>query len=386
MPKIGVMGGTFDPVHNAHVCMAQKAAQRLGLAKVVFVPGGNPPHKAQKNVTDKDLRFEMVKAATAGNPVFEVTDYEIKKKDYSYTADTLRYMTKMHPENKYYFIMGADSLDYIEKWHEPQVIFALAEIVVFARKNFELRRKAHDVMETFGGHITILDDEIPDISSTRIREDVDMGFDISAFVPHGAEEIIQKNGLYRGELTQLREKIKSALEKSRFGHTMGVCRLAVQMAQRFGENRKKAYTAALLHDCAKNIPKDKMYEMCREYGVGLDEFELCNPALVHAKLGAYLAEHAYGIKDPDIINAVKWHTLGRCEMSRLEKIIFVADMAEEGRRFEGALPLRKAALQNLDKAVYMCADATIRFNEGKGNPVHKNAYAVRDCFKKLCCD
>ena len=73
-------------------------------------------------------------------------------------------------------------------------------------------------------------------------------------------------------------------------------------------------------------------------------------------------------------------------MSRLEKIIFVADMAEEGRRFEGALPLRKAALQNLDKAVYMCAGATIRFNEGKGNPVHKNAYAVRDCFKKLCCE
>lgn len=382
MAKIGIIGGTFDPIHNAHIFMAQRARELCGLSSVIFIPGGNPPHKSKSNVTDKRLRLEMTEAAVDGMCGMEVSDYEITHPGYSYTADTLRHMTSTHPENSYYFIMGADSLDYIETWHEPEVILSLAEIIVFSRRGYEAQKKADEVTKRLGGRITVSEAEVPDISSTLIRKYVDMGFDVSAYTPKSVQCLIEEYGLYRAKLTELRESVKKVLLPKRFLHTMGVCMLATELARSYGEDEERAYTAAVLHDAAKNIPDGEMYELCRKYGVLLDEFERNNPQTVHARLGAYMAEHVYKISDPDIINAISWHTLGRCEMSLLEKIIFVADMAEEGRTFPGADKIRETARKSLDAAVYMCADQTIRFNEAKGGGVHENAYAVREYFKK----
>lgn len=384
MPKTGIMGGTFDPIHNGHIEMAKNALRHLKLSKVIFITGGNPPHKKDVSITDALLRYEMVKKSIENEQSFEATDYEITKEGYSYTADTLEYLKNKNPQEDYYFILGADSLDYIDKWYKPEKIFSMAKLVVFSRGKFDCRKKTDMLIKKFGGQVIILNDDIPDISSTMIRTYVDMGQDISSFVPENAKRYIFEKGLYRGGFTELRAKVMNSMEERRFSHTLGVCKMAVRMAGIFKEDIKKAYKAALLHDCAKNIPKDEMYAMCEKNGVELDEFEKENSSLVHAKLGAYMVKNTYGISDEDIINAVKWHTLGRREMSKLEKIIFVADMSEEGRRFPYAERLREEAYKNLDRAVYMCADYTIKFNEAKGNPVHKNAYLVRDYFKKLC--
>lgn len=383
MPKIGIIGGTFDPIHNGHIEMAKKARERLGLSKVLFITGGNTPHKKDKDVTEASVRHEMVKKAVAKNRNFEAVDYEVKKETYSYTAETLEYLKENNPGNDYYFILGADSLDYIDSWYRPETIFAIAKLVVFSRRNYKCREKTDELIKKFNGQVIIMNEEIPDVSSTMIRTYADMGLDFSAAVPKVVAEYIQKNGLYKSELTALRNRISEVLEKKRFAHTLGVCETAVKMAKAFGEDIKKAYTAALLHDCAKNIPIDTMYQMCKEAGVELDEVEMEIPHLIHAKLGAYLTKTLYGIEDEDIINAVRWHTLGRLEMSKLEKIVYVADMAEPGRKFPWVENLRKTAYRDLDKAVYMCADCTVRFNEGRNNPVHKNAYEVRDYFKKL---
>lgn len=385
MPKIGIIGGTFDPIHNGHVEMARCAADRLGISKILFITGGNPPHKKDINITDAKLRSEMVKRTIKCDKRFEAFDYEIEKEGYSYTADTLEYLASNNPKNDYYFILGADSLDYIDNWYKPEKIFELAKILVFSRGGFDCRKKTDALVKKFGGQIIILDDDIPDISSTLVRTYADMGQDISRFVSEEAEKLIWEKRLYRGEFSELRAKVMRRLEEKRFAHTLGVCKAAVKLAEIFGEDVKKAYTAALLHDIAKNIPKDEMYEMCEKNAVALDEFEKEHPVLVHAKLGAYIAKSEFGICDEDIINAIKWHTLGRCEMSRLEKIIFVADMIEEGRHFPEVDKIRKEAFKNLDRALYMALDSTICFNEEKGSDVHKEAYVLRDYFKKLCC-
>lgn len=385
MPKIGIIGGTFDPIHNGHVEMARCAADRLGISKILFITGGNPPHKKDINITDAKLRSEMVKRTIKCDKRFEAFDYEIEKEGYSYTADTLEYLTGNNPKNDYYFILGADSLDYIDNWYKPEKIFELAKILVFSRGGFDCRKKTDALVKKFGGQIIILDDDIPDISSTLVRTYADMGQDISRFVSEEAEKLIWEKRLYRSEFSELRAKVMRRLEEKRFAHTLGVCKAAVKLAEIFGEDVKKAYTAALLHDIAKNIPKDEMYEMCEKNAVALDEFEKEHPVLVHAKLGAYIAKSEFGICDEDIINAIKWHTLGRCEMSRLEKIIFVADMIEEGRHFPEVDKIRKEAFKNLDRALYMALDSTICFNEEKGSDVHKEAYVLRDYFKKLCC-
>ncbi len=381
MSRIGILGGTFDPCHIGHIEMALKAKEHLKLKKTVFMPGGNPPHKEE--ITPAELRFRMVSEAIADYEGLEVWDYEINKKTHSYTADTLGHLKSENPQDDYYFILGGDSLDYLDHWYNPEQIFALAKIVVFSRDDFNIRAKTDSLIKKFGGQIIILDDEIKDVSSTMVRNYVDMGLDISGLVPTGTQKIIYENNLYHHSFTELRKKVESREEPGRFLHTIGVTKAAVKMAEIFGEDPKKAYIAALLHDIAKHISGSEMYDMCKNRGVVLDDAEMENPGLVHAKLGAYLAKAEYGIEDEDIINAIAWHTLGRCEASRLEKIIFVADMVEEGRSFLALEKIRKTAYKNLDKAVYMCADSVIRFNTGKGKKVHPNAYMVREHFKKL---
>ena len=155
MPRIGIIGGTFDPIHNGHIEMAKKAQVRLGLSKVLFVTGGNTPHKKDKYVTDALIRYEMVKRAIAGNRKFEAVDYEVKKESYSYTAETLAYFKEKNPEDDYYFILGADSLDYIDSWYRPETIFAIAKLVVFSRRNYKCREKTDELIKKFNGQLLL---------------------------------------------------------------------------------------------------------------------------------------------------------------------------------------------------------------------------------------
>ena len=159
--------------------------------------------------------------------------------------------------------------------------------------------------------------------------------------------------------------------------------MAESLAKKHKEDKKKAYTAAILHDCAKNIDLETSLKKCEDYGVVLDENEIKNPLLIHAKLGEKIAEYEYGINDEDILNAIKWHTVGRKGMSTLEKIIFVADMVEKGRTFPGVENLRKLAHEDLNKAVKECILNTIKFNEAKNKEIHPNAYEVINWIDNL---
>ena len=133
------------------------------------------------------------------------------------------------------------------------------------------------------------------------------------------------------ELHEIKEKLKESLSKSRYEHTLGVANTATCLAMRYEYDLEKAYLAGLLHDCAKATPdKDKLRE-CRENNIPITRQEELLPHLLHAKLGEFKAKNEYGIDDPEILNAIKFHTTGRVNMSLLEKIIFVADYIEPGR-------------------------------------------------------
>ena len=379
MPKIGILGGTFDPIHNGHIEMAKAAKEVLDLEEVLFITGGNPPHKKEKKVTDAAIRHEMVKSAVDGIEGFLAIDYEVKKENYSYTAETLEYLKSQNPENSYYFIVGADSLDYLDKWFHPEKIFENARIVVFSRGDFQVEKKAKALEEKFGSRIIVLSQKILDISSTMIRKLIDMDAEFSEYIPRPCEEIIKSRGLYRGEFSKIREKIKPRLEENRYIHTLGVAKMSVRLAKMYGVDIEKAYFAGILHDVAKNIPKDEMIRLSKEKNVPIDDFEWENPHLIHPKLGAHIAKTEFGITDEDILNAISWHTLGRPGMSDLEKIVYVSDMIEEGRCYPEVEFLRKVSLENLDKAVYCCIDATIEFNKGK--KIHPSAYKVLEYYK-----
>ena len=156
------------------------------------------------------------------------------------------------------------------------------------------------------------------------------------------------------QLAEIKKKLHKKLKKERYEHTIGVMYTAASLAMCYGADIQKALTAGLLHDCGKYCPPKEQIELCGKYDIALTESELDMPALIHAKLGAYLAEHKYGISDPEILDAIRYHTTGRPEMTMLEKIIYIADYIEPGRKEAPNLPeVRKLAFQDIDACLYL---------------------------------
>ncbi len=170
---------------------------------------------------------------------------------------------------------------------------------------------------------------------------------------------------------QMKEKLGTLLTDHRYTHSLGVVETAVKMAEHFGADSEKTEIAALLHDCAKQIPHTEQLDLCRKYGIPLDEVKEKELGLLHAELGAYMAEHEFGVKDPEILDAIRYHTLGREDMSDLEKILYLADIIEPNRKdFEGLSELRELCFKNLDRALLFGFGLTIAHTNRNGHILH----------------
>ena len=179
-------------------------------------------------------------------------------------------------------------------------------------------------------------------------------------------------------LIKLQKKMKKELDSARYQHTLGVMYTAASLAMCYGANLEQAMVAGLLHDCAKRIPTDKKIRMCKEHGIEISKVELDAPYLLHSKLGAYLAKEKYGVKDPEIISAIQWHTTGRPNMTTLEKIIFTADYIEPGRYKAENLPqVRKLAYHDLNLTVCRILEDTLHYldsGHGEIDPMSRSAF------------
>lgn len=200
MKRYGIIGGTFDPIHYAHLYIAYEAKQQLDLDEVIFMPAGKQPLKANKVVTDSKLRYDMVKAAIESYDEFSVSNYEIEKGGLSFTYETLEdYKNKSTEDMELFFITGSDCLVTLGQWREVEKIFSLATLVVFPRDRMskkEMIQKKQAIEEKYNGKIIILDLKELEISSTYIRERVNRNQRIDFFVPSKVKDIIYKNSLY----------------------------------------------------------------------------------------------------------------------------------------------------------------------------------------------
>lgn len=177
---------------------------------------------------------------------------------------------------------------------------------------------------------------------------------------------------------EITKYLERSLSRVRLEHTMGVARLAEALAARWGTDEEATFLAGLVHDCAKEIPPEKALKLLKERGYIPDEIELKAPALLHAPLGAYLAEEYFGISDPELLNAVRYHTTGRANMTLLEKIVYVADFSESGRRYKEAELVRKLAFEALDDAVLEETGMVIKFTVDRGGLLHPNTIEARN--------
>lgn len=202
--RIGVMGGTFDPIHHGHLVTAEEASEQFGLDLVIFMPSGHPPHKEDRRNLDPESRYLMAVIATASNPRFQVSRMEVSRPGPSYTIDTVRELHRIYGKNTtIFFITGADAVLEILTWKEPENILAECTLIAATRPGYDLSRLEEFLPEASRegqeGTPRVLVMEIPAlaISSTDIRRRVSEGRPIRYLVPEGVREFIEKNGFYR---------------------------------------------------------------------------------------------------------------------------------------------------------------------------------------------
>ena len=199
MKKYGIMGGTFNPIHLAHLYIAYEAKEQLNLDKVIFMPAGNPPNK-KNTIIDAKFRYEMVRKAIEGYEGFEINSYEIEKNGYSYTYETLNALKE--DDLKLHFIAGADSLMDIEKWKNTKEVLNSCTFVVFNRGEFNretLKSQKEYLENKYQAEIVLLDIMSIDISSTIIRKRIKEGKRVDFFLPNKVLEYINDNDFYRGD-------------------------------------------------------------------------------------------------------------------------------------------------------------------------------------------
>jgi len=199
MKKVGIMGGTFNPIHYGHLFLAENAMEQLNLDKVLFMPSKNPPHKKKTDLVSDTQRTDMVRLAVQGNQHFEVSTIEYEREGFTYTADTLTRLTNEHPDTEYYFIIGADSLFMMQDWHTPQIIFNLSTILVTGRDHVQenqLDKQLNYLKETYGARIIIFDMPTIEISSAMIRKRIAENKTIRYYVPNEVMNYIVEHRLY----------------------------------------------------------------------------------------------------------------------------------------------------------------------------------------------
>lgn len=198
--KIGILGGTFNPVHCGHLIVAEAVREAFGLDRVLFIPTGLPPHKSKNEVAGAEHRYNMVEGAVRSNPYFEASRAEIERPGYTYTVDTLRSLGVQYGENAgLYFIIGADVINELATWKNFKEVFARCSFIAVGRPGVGKDAFDGDVArlkEKYPVSISVFEAPLMDISSTGIRERVGAYKSIKYLVPECVEEYIYENGLY----------------------------------------------------------------------------------------------------------------------------------------------------------------------------------------------
>ena len=359
MQKMGVLGGTFDPIHAGHLALAKEALLRGGLDGVIFLPMASPAHR-EADASPED-RLHLCAMAIEGYARFFLSKAGMKP-GVSYTADTLAPLKKEFPHAVFTLILGADKLPSLPYWREKEKIFSQCGFLVFPRSGVDPEEAVEKARQA-GARIELLPDFSTPYSATLIRSQTAQYQDAPGL---SQKELcyLAERGLYQQDFTP---RLKTMMSPKRFQHTLGVRKEAVRLAALHGLPIQRCALAALLHDCAKGMSLKDMNKIAREQHLTDDETVLASGALLHAPVGAYLAKTEFHIRDEEVLNAIRGHTEGRVGMTKLEMCIFVADATEENREnYPGLKALRMLCDRSLPAAVYRSLELTQAYVEERG--------------------
>lgn len=389
MRKIGVFGGTFNPIHNGHVLAIREFAEKMQLDSLYVIPAAIPPHKQLPDGSpDAKTRLKMVQAAVNELPYVKVSDLELKREGKSYTSDTLKELKTLHPEDELFLLVGTDSFLQLPTWHEPEVVCALATIVCAHRQedpNEQLSKQQAYLESAFGAHSVILNNRYEEISSSEVRRMLYFRC-AEAYIPAAAYQLIERKKLYglskqKAGLSfeQLKAASLSLHNEKRIPHVIGCSETAVRLAKRYGADETDAARAGILHDVTKALNETQHLQLCRKYGVALPDYDSSKAKLLHAITGSVIAKQIFG-ENEAVCEAIRWHTTGKAGMSLLEKIIYIADYMEPNRDFPGVEELREITEQDLDAAMLKGLTMTTDMLKQRGKAVDRSSLGALAYF------
>ena len=316
MESIIIYGGSFDPIHNGHLRIAHAASLMLN-ANVVFVPSKAPRWKRPEATAAQRLEMLRLALKQDGSPAFSIDLFEMNSKtDVNYSIDLVRHIALTHKNTKIYLMIGADEVNSFPRWKDPDKICQLATPLFVARPDVEID---DSVLDAYPMQRLPYDGSGP-VSSSAVRSCRCID------IPLVVRDYIESQGLY------FVKKLSGMMSKHRLLHSMSVANLAYLIAQHNNvENYPAAYIAGILHDCGKDVDDALKQEIMQEH---FPEY-LSMPAWSHHQfVGAYLAETVFGITDPMILDAIKYHSTGKAHMSPLGKIVYAVDKIEPTRGFD----------------------------------------------------
>ncbi len=380
--RIGIFGGSFDPVHKEHIALAREAVRSLCLDKLIIVPAAAPPHKPGKRLSPDEDRLQMCRIAFAQVANTEVSGYETERGGTSYTYLTCRHFKELYPQAKLFWLVGTDMLRDFPTWKNTQDILQNVTLAVCARAEQSgwLQREQTAFFSRFGKQFAVVDYHGADVSSTHIRVLAAAGEDVASYVGEEVQNYIKQRGMYA------MNGAKAALElqkPTRKAHTLRVAETAAKKAVEMRLDESKAIQAALFHDVAKNLqlgsPLLQGFDFDKIVGVPLP--------VQHQFTGAYVAEAAFGVTDNEVLNAIRFHTSGKADMTELEKLIFLADMVEAGRDFSGVERLRALFWQKkgagaLDECLLEALAQTVEHVRQKGETVYPLTLQAYEFYKE----
>ncbi len=344
--KIGVLGGTYNPIHKAHLQMAELARDTLALDRVLLMVAADPPHKTVDAAVDAETRLMMARLGCAGVDRVDACDLELRRGGKSYTVDTLTELHRLRPGDALYLIVGSDMLSDLPLWWQPERIAELAQIAYVPRSGQESgdEAAAERLRRDYGAKVWRLPTAVDAISSTVIRARLMAGRPVDGMMPMAALLYCMERGLYApGEVKETLEALGGRISGKRLRHSAGCAVAAARLAESWGADPQKARLAAILHDCAKNEPAARLFLLSG------DDTEIL--AVQHAFAGAVLAKMDYGVTDDEVLRAIRRHCTGETNMSLLDKIIYLADVIEPTRSYEGVDELRRRAAEGPDRAM-----------------------------------
>ncbi|QJR43963.1 nicotinate-nucleotide adenylyltransferase [Mycoplasma miroungirhinis] len=324
--KIGLYGGTFDPITKGHIKIAKHAIENLGLDKLIFIPVYVNPFKTKQKSVDCNHRYNMIQLILEDK--MEVSAFEINKKGPSYTIDTLRYFKNKFPNDKLYFLFGSDNLDTIHKWENVDEFNDLVELVCYRRS--DNINKAN--LKKY--HIKIMNNTLYNFSSTDYRQgNIEM-------VTKDVQNYIAENYLYFDDI------LRNTLSVNRYKHCKQTAEFASKLAIYLNYSQKIAYYAGLLHDITKEWSIDTHRNFLKKYNVNDKDV---NDHELHQLTGYLYLKNILLIKNKELLNAIKHHTTLTYSMTTLAKIIYVADKICMGRAWKGIQRYRNMVFNNFDE-------------------------------------